>query len=106
VALTERFDSESARSSFVLNATQLALAQKEENTVTGESGRASNKAPPLFIPDDEDQHGDGISARTPDTIIETDGEPMSIDDTSTIPLTNELPTTSPSHSDEPITTRK
>lgn len=105
MALTERFDS--ARSSFVLNATQLALSQKEENIVAGESGRVSNKAPPLFIPDDEDQNGDGISARTQDTItIEPDGEQMSIDDTSTTPLTNELPTTSPSHSDEPITTRK
>jgi len=90
VVLTEGFDS--ARSSFVLNATQLALAQKEENTVSGESGRESNKALPLFIPDDEDQNGDGISARTPDTIIETDGEPMSIDDTSTTSLTNKLPT--------------
>ncbi len=31
---------------------------------------------------------------------------MSIDDTSATPLTKELPTTSPSHSDEPISTRK
>jgi DNA mismatch repair protein PMS2 len=105
VALTERFDS--ARSSFVLNATQVALAQKEENTVAAESGRASKKAQPLFIPDDEDPNGDGISAGTQDTItIEPDGEPMSIDDTSTTPLTNEIPTTSPSDSDGPITTRK
>jgi DNA mismatch repair protein PMS2 len=105
VALTERFDS--ARSSFVLNATQVALAQKEENTVAGESVRASNKALPLFIPDNEDQNGDGISAKTQDTItIEPDGEPMLIDDTSTTPLTNELPVSSPSYSDEPITTRK
>lgn len=105
VALTERFDS--ARSSFVLNATQLTLAQKEENTVAGGSGRASNKAQPLFIPDDEDQNGDGISPTTQDTItIELDDEPMLTDDTNTTPLTNELPTTSPSHSDEPIITRK
>jgi hypothetical protein len=34
VALTETFDS--ARSSFVLNATQLAIAQKEENTAAAE----------------------------------------------------------------------
>jgi DNA mismatch repair protein PMS2 len=75
--------------------------------VAGESGRASNKALPLFIPDDEDQTGDSTSARTQDTIaIEPDGEPMSIDGTSTTPHTNELPTTSPSHSDEPITTLK
>jgi DNA mismatch repair protein PMS2 len=38
--------------------------------------------------------------------IGPDGEPMSIDDTSTTPLTNEIPTTSPSHTDGPITTRK
>lgn len=93
MALTERFDS--ARSSFVLNATQLAAAQKEENTAAGESGRASNKVLPLFIPDDEDQIGNGVTARTQDTmIIEPDSEPMLIDDTSTSPLTNELPTTS------------
>jgi hypothetical protein len=69
VALTERFDS--ARSSFVLNATQLGLAQKGENTVGEESERASNKSLSLFIPDDEDQNGDGISARTQDTITDT-----------------------------------
>lgn len=93
MALTERFDS--ARSSFVLNATQLAVAHQEENAAAGESGRASNKVLPLFIPDDEDQNGDGVSARTQDTItIEPDSEPMLIDDTSTTPLTNELPTTS------------
>ena len=70
----------------------------------GESGRASDKAQLLFIPDDEDQNGDGI---TQDTIpIEPDGEPMSIDDTSATPLSNELPLTSPSHPDEPTATRK
>ena len=105
MALAERFDS--ARSSFLLNATQLAFAQKEENNVAGECGGSSNKALPLFIPNDEDQIGDGISTRTQDTItIEPDGEPILIDDTNTTPLTNELPTTSPSHSDELITTRK
>jgi DNA mismatch repair protein PMS2 len=105
VALTERFDS--ARSSFVLNATQLALSQKEESAVVGDSEKASNKALPLFIPDDEHQNGDGISVRTQDTLtIEPDGEPISMDDTSTTPLANKLPTTSASHSDEPIMTRK
>jgi hypothetical protein len=66
VALTETFDS--ARSSFVLNAIQLAFAQKEENTVAGEGGIAGGKGLPLFIPGDEDQSGDGISARAQDTI--------------------------------------
>ena len=105
MALIEKFDS--ARSSFVLNATQLALAEKGENTVGEESGNASNKSLPLFIPDDEDQNDDGISATTQDTItIEPDDEPMSIDDTNTTPLTNEVPTALSSPSDEPITTRK
>ena len=104
MALTERFDS--ARSSFVLNATQPALGQKEETSVAGENAGASNKALPLFIPDDEEQNGDGISARAQDTItIEPDGEPMSIDDSITTPLTNELPI-SPSPLDELVTTRK
>ena len=75
--------------------------------MAGESGGASNKALPLSIPDDEDQTGDSTSARTQDAItIEPDGETMSIDDTGTAPLTDELPTTPPSHSDEPIMTRK
>jgi DNA mismatch repair protein PMS2 len=103
--LTERFDS--ARSSFVLNATQLALAQKEEITAAGEGGTPSSKGLPLFIPEDEDQSDDGVSARAQDTIvIELDAEPVSMDDTSTTPPTRDLPTTSPSHSDKPISTRK
>lgn len=74
--------------------------------MAGESGRASNRAVPLFVPDDEDQHRDDVSARTPDAVtIEPDGEPMSIDDTSTT-ITNELPITLPSHSGELTTTRK
>ena len=98
-ALTERFNL--AWSSFVFNATQLALGQKEETSVAG-----SNKALPLFIPDDEEQTGNGISARTQDIItIELDGEPMSIDDSITTPLTYELPILL-SPLDEPVTTQK
>jgi DNA mismatch repair protein PMS2 len=105
VALTETFDSE--RSSFVLNATQLAIARKEENTAAGEDGVASSKELPLFIPDDEDQNGDDISARAQDTMtIGSVGEPMSIDDTSIIPLTKELAITSPSPADEPLARKR
>ena len=105
MALTETFDS--ARSSFVLNATQIATAQKEENTVAGEDGVASSKGLPLFIPDDEDQNGDDISARAQDTMTTgLVGEPMSIDDTSIIPLTKELAITSPSHEDEPLARKR
>ncbi|KAH9992158.1 hypothetical protein BJV77DRAFT_1003804 [Russula vinacea] len=90
--VTETFDS--ARSSFVLNATQLALAQKEEDTTAGEGGAADSKGLPLFIPDDEDQNDDGISARAQDAItIDSDGEPMSTDDSSVTPLAKELATT-------------
>ena len=98
MALTETFDS--ARSSFVLNATQLAIAKKEENIAAGEDGVASSKELPLFIPDDEDQNGDDNSARAQDTMtIGSVGEPMPIDDTSIIPLTKEPSITSPSHTD-------
>ena len=105
MALTETFDS--ARSSFVLNATQFATAQKEENTPTGEDGVASNKGQPLFIPDDEDQNDDSISARAQDAIsIGSVGEPMSTDDTSITPLTKEPSIISPSHADEPLARKR
>lgn len=105
MALTESFDS--ARSSFVLNATQLATAQKEENAPTGEDGVASNKGQPLFIPDDEDRNGDSISARAQDAIsIGSVGEPMSTDDTSITPLTKEPSIISPSHADEPLARKR
>jgi DNA mismatch repair protein PMS2 len=109
VALTETFDS--ARSSFVLNATQLALAQKEEITTAGEGGNhrgiARSKGLPLFIPDDEDQNGDDISARAQDAmIIGSDDEPMSTDETSIAPLAKELATTLPSHPDKPSLAQK
>ncbi|KAF8265868.1 hypothetical protein EI94DRAFT_1685081 [Lactarius quietus] len=56
LALTEEFDT--ARSSFVLNATQVALAQKErEPPSTEEGGSTSNAKQPLFIPDDDDVTG-------------------------------------------------
>jgi DNA mismatch repair protein PMS2 len=105
VALTEAFDS--ARSSFVLNATQLALALKEEDTATGEGGAANGKGLPLFIPDDEDQNDDGFSARTQDAItINSDGELMPTEDSSITPLTQELATTLPSDPDEPFLAQK
>jgi hypothetical protein len=54
MALTESFDS--ARSNFVLNATQVALAQKEmERTLTDEGGVANNEKLLLFMPEDEDE---------------------------------------------------
>ncbi|KAI9440372.1 hypothetical protein H4582DRAFT_1936437 [Lactarius indigo] len=53
IALTEAFDN--SRSSFVLNATQVALARKEtELSPAEEGGSASNEKVPLFIPDDQD----------------------------------------------------
>jgi hypothetical protein len=62
MALTESFDS--ARSNFVLNATQVALPQKEmERTLTDEGGTANNEKPPLFMPEDEDQNDDDMTTR-------------------------------------------
>jgi hypothetical protein len=53
MALTEEFDT--ARSSFVLNATQLALAQKEtELPSTEEKSSTRNSNRPPFLPDDDD----------------------------------------------------
>ncbi|KAH9977464.1 hypothetical protein BJV74DRAFT_781094 [Russula compacta] len=104
VAMTEKFDS--ARSNFVLNATQVALAQKEiENTSTEEGGIANNKRPPLFIPDDGDQDDDDIVARTDTMTSEPDDQPMSIDDTDITP-TKEQPTAMLLHSDEPVLAQK
>ena len=98
MALTEAFDS--ARSSFVLNATQVALTQKAlekalENTPTSEGEIAGGKNLPLFVPDDEDELRDDTAAKAQDTITsESDDEPMLIDDTDV--LTKEPPTsTSP-----------
>lgn len=99
MALTEAFDS--ARSNFVLNATQVALAQKEvENSPTNERGTSNNEKLPLFIPEDEDQNGDDITAGGRDTpASEPHDEPMLIDDADIALLTREAPTTS-SPSDE------
>ena len=58
MALTEEFDT--ARSSFVLNATQVALAQKETELPSPpveEGSSTSNAGEPLFIPDDDDADG-------------------------------------------------
>ena len=58
MALTEEFDT--ARSSFVLNATQVALAQKETELPSPpmeEGSSTSNAGEPLFIPDDDDAGG-------------------------------------------------
>jgi len=98
VALTEAFDS--ARSSFVLNATQVALAQKGlekalENTPTSEGETAGSKDLPLFIPDDEDEVRDDTAAKAQDTIAsESDDQPMLIDDT-------DVPTKEPPTSTSP-----
>ena len=55
MALTEAFDN--SRSSFVLNATQVALAQKDTEPPAEETSSGSNAKPPLFIPDDDDATG-------------------------------------------------
>jgi hypothetical protein len=84
----------------VLNATQVALAQKElentsENIPTSEGETAGSKDLPLFIPDDEDEVRDSTAAKAQDTITrDSDDQPMLIDDTDV--LTKEPPTsTSP-----------
>ena len=99
MALIEAFDS--ARSSFVLNATQVALAQKElekasENSATSEGETAGSKDLPLFIPDDEDEVRDDTAVKAQDAMMsESDDQPMLIDEADV--FTKELPTsTSPS----------
>ena len=84
----------------MLNATQVALAQKElektlENTPTSEGETAGSKDLPLFIPDNGDEVRDNTAAKAQDTITrESDDQPMLIDDTDV--LTEEPPTsTSP-----------
>jgi hypothetical protein len=53
MALTELFDS--AWSNFVLNATQVMLAQnKMGHTPMDDSGVVNNEKLPLFMPEDED----------------------------------------------------
>ncbi|KAI0298216.1 hypothetical protein BC826DRAFT_998583 [Russula brevipes] len=98
-SLTETFDS--ARSNFVLNPTQVALAPKEmENPPTGGGGTVSNTKPPLFIPEDGEQDGDENAARAQDRmVIESDGEPMSTDDTG-------LRATTSSPVDQPLLAQK
>lgn len=103
MALTEKFDS--TRSNFVLNAMQVALAQKEIENASTEGGIANNKNSPLFIPDDGDQDGDDIAARTDIITSEPDDQPMSIDDTD-ITRTKEQPTPMLSRSDEPVLAQK
>ena len=98
MALTEAFDS--ARSSFVLNATQVALVQQElekelENSPTSEGETAGSKDLPLFIPDDEDDARDDSTSKKQDTITsESDDQPMLIDDT-------DVPTKEPPTSTSP-----
>jgi DNA mismatch repair protein PMS2 len=78
-----------------------------ENPPTGEGGTVSNTKLPLFIPEDGEQDGDENAARAQDcTIIESDGEPMSTDDTGVIPPTKELCATASSPVDEPLLAQK
>jgi hypothetical protein len=83
VTLTEEFDT--APSSFVLNATQAALAQKEiELPSTGEGSSTRNAIQPLFISDDNDAAG------TEDVKDIVTGEPNSevapMDDSAGLPI--------------------
>ena len=103
VALAEEFDN--ARSSFVLNATQVALAQKEtELPPTEESSSTSNAKQPLFIPDDDDatgaeQVGD-IATGKPDS------EVASTEDSAGLPIEQELENAStPSEDPRPLEKR-
>ena len=105
MALTDTFDS--ARSNFVLNATQVALAQKEtENAPTFEGGTASSKKIPLFVPDDEDQVDDVITVVQETITSEPYDEPMSTDDTNISSITKETPTSAPSSLKEPLLPQK
>jgi DNA mismatch repair protein PMS2 len=71
----------------VLNATQVALAQKEVgNTLADE---ANNEKLPLFISEDEDQNGDDVTAGARSTAA---GEPMCID-VDIAPILKEVPST-------------
>ncbi|KAI9440283.1 hypothetical protein F5148DRAFT_1258759 [Russula earlei] len=103
VALTENFDS--ARSNFVLNATQVALAQKD--IPTRERGTASNEKRPLFIPEDEGQVGDGLADRYRGVNTKPDSEPMSTGDSGMTLLSEEQPIiTSSSHVEESLLSQK
>ncbi len=106
MALIETFDS--ARSNFVLNATQVALAQKEvEKTATTEEGIPGSKGLPLFIPDDEDKLDDDVAARAQTTITnESDDDPMSTDSTKLTSHTEELPTSTSPQLEEPLLPQK
>ena len=107
MALTETFDS--ARSNFVLNATQVALAQKEVEhtpTVSGDT-TARNKKQPLFIPEDENQDGDDLAEKSRDTItLESETEPTSTSEARTTPLPKGLPTVTSSPLEEPLSSQK
>ena len=98
VALTEEFDN--ARSSFVLNATQVALAQKETDSgqpLTEKGGSASNAEQPLFIPDDDDvadaeEVGDIVTG-------EPNSEVAPTDDSGGLPMEDEPEIVSPPSED-------
>jgi DNA mismatch repair protein PMS2 len=99
VALTEEFDT--ARSSFVLNATQVALAQKEKelpSPPTEEASSTSNAKQPLFIPDDDDAAG----TEEVEEIVtgEPNSEVASTDDSAGPPIEQEPENASPP-SEEP-----
>ncbi|KAH9000126.1 hypothetical protein EDB92DRAFT_1829472 [Lactarius akahatsu] len=103
IALTEAFDN--TRSSFVLNATQVALAQKERELFPAEEGgSASNEKLPLFIPDDQD---DAIGTEQAGDITTgvQNGKIASKGDSVDLPVENEPDNTSPP-SDEPHPVQK
>ncbi|KAH9961814.1 hypothetical protein BC827DRAFT_1202133 [Russula dissimulans] len=96
VALTETFDS--ARSNFVLNATQVALAQKEADTIPTGDTTTSNKKQPLFIPEDDNPDGDDLAEKS--------GETISTSDAGTTPLSKELPSITSSPLEETLSSQK
>ena len=103
MALAEEFDN--ARSSFVLNATQVALAQKEaELPPTEESSPASNTKQPLFIPDDDDATG---AEQVGDIALsEPNSEVESTEDNAGLPIEQELENAStPSEDPRPLEKR-
>ena len=87
MALTEEFDT--ARSSFVLNATQVALAQKEPELPSPpmeEGSSTSNAGEPLFIPDDDDVGG---TEEVEQIVTGEPNEVASTDDSAGIPIEQE-----------------
>jgi DNA mismatch repair protein PMS2 len=83
----------------VLNATQVALAQKEVGITPADE--ANNEKLPLFIPEDEDQNGDDVTVGARNSVT---SEPMCIDVDVAL-VTKEVPSTS-SPLDKPHSVQK